>query len=335
MPSAYSKEPALRDRRSLDFNPAGPDNLVMLRRLESLVFLALTMTLVTNCFLNDSGLVEDTSSVGGISNTGGATTSTTGGGGTGGEPMGGTGGVPVGGGGAAGGEGGSGGGTWTPTDFGTSLKLWLRADNGVSVQTGVSEWLDQSGNGHSFVQADMTMQPALNPSDVNFNGQPSVSFDGVNDWLQDASASITSNHDHTYWVMLKPATADASNRALTDSSTGREGIWWSSTPLGGKITFFDGGNGRTFDTSTLGVAPLDLIYACDGSSNMARLYQSGFDRGTVANAGYAIGGIVSIGASYLGGSWNFAGEIAELGVIDGVISPTDQMNLRTYLTNRY
>jgi hypothetical protein len=63
------------------------------------------------------------------------------------------------------------------------LKLWLKADAGVTVATGVSQWNDQSGNGNNVSQATAANQPGYNTVTnlVNFN--PTLSYDGVDDQL--------------------------------------------------------------------------------------------------------------------------------------------------------
>jgi hypothetical protein len=48
--------------------------------------------------------------------------------------------------------------------------IWLRADLGVTLATGVSSWADQSGNGYNFVQAAGGNQPEFIANGVN--GKP-------------------------------------------------------------------------------------------------------------------------------------------------------------------
>src|SRR5437899_9425011 len=63
-----------------------------------------------------------------------------------------------------------------------NLKLWLRADAGVVVtETGVSYWADQSGSGTEAVQFEPGSRPTLFSGAIN--GKPSVSFDGIDDFM--------------------------------------------------------------------------------------------------------------------------------------------------------
>jgi hypothetical protein len=52
-------------------------------------------------------------------------------------------------------------GGWLPSDE-SSLEAWWRNKVGITTETGVSQWADQSGNGHHMVQVDTGEQPAYN-----------------------------------------------------------------------------------------------------------------------------------------------------------------------------
>jgi hypothetical protein len=68
------------------------------------------------------------------------------------------------------------------------FRLWVRADLGITIGTGVSAWADQSGNGNSFTQGTGGSQPTLTAADATLNNLPSVGFDGVDDTMQSALA---------------------------------------------------------------------------------------------------------------------------------------------------
>lgn len=58
-----------------------------------------------------------------------------------------------------------------------SLVAWYRADKGITIATGVSQWNDQSGTGDAnknAIQATGANQPTLNASDVNYGGQATI-----------------------------------------------------------------------------------------------------------------------------------------------------------------
>lgn len=61
----------------------------------------------------------------------------------------------------------------------TALRLWLKADAGVT-GTPVSQWNDQSGRGNHLIQATSTNRPVLTANALN--GFPALTFDN-NDYL--------------------------------------------------------------------------------------------------------------------------------------------------------
>ncbi|MBW2534302.1 MAG: hypothetical protein JRI55_22620 [Deltaproteobacteria bacterium] len=90
------------------------------------------------------------------------------------------------GGGGSGGEGGAGGSVTDPTEL-SGLRLWLRADAGVShTANSVSAWADQSGQANDAIAPTILSQPVLDS--VAMNGHPAIVFDGVDDVLAIADA---------------------------------------------------------------------------------------------------------------------------------------------------
>jgi hypothetical protein len=69
----------------------------------------------------------------------------------------------------------------TPQTILGGLAWWLRADKGITIATGVSQWNDLSGNGVNFTQATAANQPTFVSNAIN--GCPAVRGDGVNDLL--------------------------------------------------------------------------------------------------------------------------------------------------------
>jgi hypothetical protein len=91
------------------------------------------------------------------------------------------------------GRAGGGGPSATPlTIFGSSVELWLRADLGVTIGTGVSAWADQSGKGRHCTQAAGSQQPSVVSSWKN--GKPALDFvPGSSQVLANASGAILAN----------------------------------------------------------------------------------------------------------------------------------------------
>lgn len=72
---------------------------------------------------------------------------------------------------------------WTPAELGATLVAWYDASDPsyFTIETGVAEWRDRSGNGLHLVQGVTANQPLRN---LNVNGLTAVQFDGVNDVLR-------------------------------------------------------------------------------------------------------------------------------------------------------
>lgn len=65
------------------------------------------------------------------------------------------------------------------------IKVWLRADKGVTGTSEVTAWADQSGNGYDAIQATPTFSPALgSAASAKFNFNPYIQFDGSGDHLE-------------------------------------------------------------------------------------------------------------------------------------------------------
>jgi hypothetical protein len=70
----------------------------------------------------------------------------------------------------------------------TGLAFWVKADSGVTTNSAgaVTQWNDQSGNGLNALQTDDTKAPKLIANAIN--NKPVIRFDGVNDFLNVATA---------------------------------------------------------------------------------------------------------------------------------------------------
>ena len=83
----------------------------------------------------------------------------------------------------------------------TNPVLWLRADQGITIATGVSQWADLSGFGNHFVQAMGGNQPTL-LSNGGPGGQPAVSFDGATS-VMTAPLLTTNTQNWTMFAVLQ------------------------------------------------------------------------------------------------------------------------------------
>jgi hypothetical protein len=76
---------------------------------------------------------------------------------------------------------------WRPSNLGSTLALWLDAEDAASITLNgstVSQWNDKSGNARNVLQATAANQPTRTASGLN--GKPVLTFDGT-DWLFNAN----------------------------------------------------------------------------------------------------------------------------------------------------
>jgi hypothetical protein len=126
-----------------------------------------------------------------------------------------------------------------PTQL-SGLVLWLRADLGVTIGTGVSSWADQSGNGNNVTQGTGAKQPTF------------VASGGANNtpYVQGVKASATSLGGTFTWA--QPAELFAV-------------MQWGGSPASGDtaIDGHGGNNGRVYLNGTT-----NMNFGTDGGINV-------------------------------------------------------------------
>lgn len=202
--------------------------------------------------------------------------------------------------------------------------LWLRADLGVTLSSGVSAWADQSAAGHSV--SESTNKPTFNASGALGNSQPSISFTG-NTQLKSATWGVALPQPLTLFIVAKQITSGT--KYLFDNlSDPTQCFVFGQAPT----TLLDCGNptdtNNTYDTTQ----PSIFIVTFNGASSNIRLTantpQANQNMGAAGLTGTTIG-------NYAGGG-SFAGwEIAEVALFSNVVSSTDAASLNSYAHTRY
>jgi PKD repeat protein len=86
----------------------------------------------------------------------------------------------------------------------SGMTLWLSADSVHVNGTFVDIWYDKSGNGNHAIQTNSDFCPTLRPNNMSITNQPSIEFDGINDYMvyneiNDIKTSFfVYNHDSVY-----------------------------------------------------------------------------------------------------------------------------------------
>ena len=91
-----------------------------------------------------------------------------------------------------------------PGGIASNLKLWLKADEGITEDSLVSNWADQSVNSNDASQDTPTHQPTFVPDALNFN--PAVNFDGnlSGDGGGDYLESTEGYYDQSVFIVFTP-----------------------------------------------------------------------------------------------------------------------------------
>ncbi len=106
-----------------------------------------------------------------------------------------------------------GGKTFSPADI-ADLFMWYDASQGVTVETGVSVWADQSGNGFDLLSTAGVAQPAY----ITNQAKPFIRFDGSNDALSVIGGTA---QPFTIFFMHRRNAADTGTYILFNSINGR------------------------------------------------------------------------------------------------------------------
>jgi|GEM_PF-4497250 hypothetical protein len=224
-----------------------------------------------------------------------------------------------------------------PAPPSTGMRLWLRADQGLfqnaarsmvasATNDPVLIWDDQSGTGgHMAVRAasdQTTARPLLRTNALN--GRPVVSFDGIDDNLQNAISYTVPN---TVFVVARYNGNSPLGRILSATSND----WFMGWQAGFRDRFFAGSW-----VSSTGVSADNnwLIYATDQSTNRQRLFRNNESVASATAAGtYGPNGL-NLGSNQ--GTSEFSiSEVAEVLVYDRVLSDSERQTVFRYLNSRY
>ena len=216
-------------------------------------------------------------------------------------------------------------GLWTPaTPSGSAL--WLRADLGVTLATGVAYWADQTGHQPPAAQSTGSMQPTVAAAAIN--GKPALTFNAAGSQYL------------TVPTFTRPGGATAPGEAwivVNDAVTST--AIWNAGASGGPDAYQYSAQiwDDTLSTSRYTVSPVVAygtwtVYAVKSSTGSWSSYQNG--AAVVVEGTNTVGWptTLSIGAS--GVTYPLTGSIAELW-IGAQMSFADRAATKAYLTARY
>jgi hypothetical protein len=229
----------------------------------------------------------------------------------------------------------------TPTQ---ELKLWLKADQGVTLASGkVSGWTDQSGNATNAAQAATASQPAFLAS--AFGGRPALQFDGVDDFL---TFNLPLNGLSAMTIVLVSASTSSTQNGSSNGATNSAIFWnetsdWCTVSLSPyqRVIRYHFGTGQAGDlpsytrpatigsnystTTLIKNGPNEALYV-DG----AQVSSAGGKLTTMRN----VNPTGNLGRGYNNNTY-FAGQIAEVLVYAKALTDAERQSLDQYLLQKY
>ena len=219
--------------------------------------------------------------------------------------------------------------SWTPTDLGASLQLWLDADDASSVLTSgsqVTQWNDKSGHGRNAVQATPANQPSYGVATLS--GMPAVSFSGAARYLDSPMPTGTCSQDYNVITVFQKTGTPQTYEALVTRGTANIGNpldiyndnrYRSATQYNG-YTNIKTSTSPTLLVDTMDGVGLSLSEWADGSfvkSDAIGVYD---DNGSTVCVGSRVDRVTQ-----------FNGVIGEVIVTNATLSTSDRQKLEGYL----
>lgn len=209
--------------------------------------------------------------------------------------------------------------SFSPLSLG-NLVVWSEADFGVTLNGAtVSQWNDKSGYNNHHKQSTTANQPTYIPNAIN--GLPSLSFDGVNDFMG-CDASVTGLESMTFYVLMKRAN-NGSHAILSNGASTYQYLQYGnsfyignnskSVPMTSNVWYLRAGTGKSDGTGT-------------------EYFSDGVSQGIVAGGTNVFNAFRYIG--WAGGA-NYQGEIAALMIFSEVHNTVKMAAVNGYINNKF
>jgi hypothetical protein len=229
-----------------------------------------------------------------------------------------------------------------------TLQLWLKADAGVvtNVNSLVSKWVDQSGNGNHAYQLTNTQQPLLEYPAAIY-GEPAIRFNGnqvsgQGSYLQGLD-SVGIPDAYTSFLVYEmdsaaPSVQVANFVGVPGTAGAGRGYYFASGTMGFTTWSDDYPTSDAVPTDTYRIwtdlystdlGMVELFDDVPGSTTEFDLATSGQ---TAPAAGYSVGGV---NPNFDGDGRNFGGDIAELIYYQGELTDSDRQAVVSYLEQKY
>lgn len=206
------------------------------------------------------------------------------------------------------------------------LAAWYRADRGVTVATGVSQWDDQSGNARHLLQATAVSQPVFSAS-AGPNGLPALTFDGSNDSME---ANMALTQPTTIYAIFKQVTWIAGRTLLDGDPVNAIRVLQTNAGVTPQIEITAGATACNNGNAPVGVW-VSGCFLFSGAASLTRINNTAEATG---NAGTASATSLVLGAD--GGGFGDFGNVAfsEVLVYNAAHDPTTRAAIISYLMRR-
>jgi len=223
-------------------------------------------------------------------------------------------------------------GRFLPTQIGggtagsPSCVLWLRADLGITIGTGVSTWADQSGYGNNVTQATGANQPTYNAADASFNGAPTITFASGQNLTKSSGFSVA--QPYMAYAAVKYAGAAATSVLVGGTGAGSIPLYWDSTNVWAEqaASIVLSANGTK--------GPVALCATMNGASSNIYVQSSLSPTGSGTVGVGSLSGL-SLGIYLNGSSFPFVGTLAEIIIYTGTHSQAQVAQIFNYFATRY
>jgi len=213
-----------------------------------------------------------------------------------------------------------------------NLKLRLRADKGVTISgPGVSLWNNLVDNINNASQSIDDFSPVLIGNSIN--GQPAVRFNGTNSYLE-LPHSYTLGIQNNPYEMFIVAKTSSGNIQFLIAGGAMEQFEYHLGSSGARFIpvtsmYLDAGNPGEYTDGNA------HIFSARASATGGAIRVDGIDGDTSTNNLLSANSSRLLLGSRFGGSYYFAGDIAEVIIYNNVLSASDRDSVEQYLFNRY
>lgn len=211
----------------------------------------------------------------------------------------------------------------TPATILANVAHWYRADQGITIATGVSQWNDLIGTAH-LIQSTGANQPAYNATDAAYNGQATVQSTATNMFLVSGAAAMT--QPCSVWVVGQINTIGRLIASLGTSGALAPSVFSQTGNAAANA-------GTSLITATACTTKRAMLATFNGASSFIAA-DNWLTAGTSGAAG-AVNGTVVAAFAYSAGDFGGTGKIAEMIVQSGAPTAAEKAAMAAYFLDRY